>query len=318
VSQEPPETADQQATRAQKNVEDTWGEVSLEVAGNGSNTERSHGVGPRTSKGRRASASNALKHGILSESPVIQGESAKAWKRHLQGFRESCGPMTYLEECEVRRAALAEWKLERVERYERAVTQIRLESIRDSQKETAQESEEENIWLHTNPMGALKVFTELFQLSDDAHLDMGTVTAAVEAMGWVVGKANMKAWEEVRGFVIVLLDRSIGYTAGGLRHVVDALAVRTGETSHLIARKCAVVLECAAFEEYFRLEQEWVEVLRRAREAILPEEQTQKSIERYRSHHERSRDRALANLEVSQRARGGELPPPVRIQVEGT
>ena len=96
-------------------------------------------------------------------------------------------------------------------------------------------------------MGALKVFTELFQLSDDAHLDMGTVTAAVEAMGWVVGKANMKAWEEVRGFVIVLLDRSIGYTAGGLRHVVDALAVRTGETSHLIARKCAVVLECAAF-----------------------------------------------------------------------
>jgi len=225
--------------------------------------------------------------------------------------------MTYLEECEVRRAALAEWKLERIERYERAVTQNRLESIY-SQEETAKESEEERIWLHTSPAGALKVFTELFQLDDDVLLDMGTVTAALEAIGWVVGKANMTAWGEVRGFAIVLLDRRIGYTAGALRHLVDAVAVRTRESSHWIARKCTVVLEGAALQEYIGLQQKSVEILRRAREAILPDEQTQKSIERYRSHQERSRDRALANLEVSQRARGGELPPPVRIQVEGT
>ncbi len=66
---------------------------------------------------------NALIHGITSNSPVIPGmEDEAAWKRHVDGIVASIEPVGGLEECLARRVASLLWRLNRVLRYEVAVT----------------------------------------------------------------------------------------------------------------------------------------------------------------------------------------------------
>ena len=52
------------------------------VAANRRNAHRS--TGPRTPTGKAVSARNAVRHGILSRSPVIEGVEREAeWRQHL-------------------------------------------------------------------------------------------------------------------------------------------------------------------------------------------------------------------------------------------
>ena len=66
---------------------------------------------------------NALVHGITSNSPVIPGmEDEAAWKRHCDGIVASIEPVGGLEEFLAQRLASLLWRLNRVVRYEVAVT----------------------------------------------------------------------------------------------------------------------------------------------------------------------------------------------------
>ena len=70
--------------------------------------------GPNTERGKAASSRNATRHGILSISPVVEGESEEEWERHLQGMIESLEPDSWHETVIAERIALILWRLRRV------------------------------------------------------------------------------------------------------------------------------------------------------------------------------------------------------------
>lgn len=98
------------------------------VAANRRNARRS--TGPRTDKGKAVSARNAVRHGILSRSPVIEDvESEAEWRQHLDATLSALEPVGYLELTLARRIALQTWRLERLRRYETALSSERVAGI---------------------------------------------------------------------------------------------------------------------------------------------------------------------------------------------
>lgn len=75
--------------------------------------------GPNTDNGRDAVRRNAVTHGILSPSPVVDAfENEREWQRHLAGMYESWEPETHQERVFVDRIANLAWRLKRVERFD--------------------------------------------------------------------------------------------------------------------------------------------------------------------------------------------------------
>jgi hypothetical protein len=79
--------------------------------------------GPKTKAGRAAVGKNAIIHAIRSERPVLHGmESESEWRAHRDGIVASLAPEGQLEQALAERVALLLWRLNRVVRYEIAVT----------------------------------------------------------------------------------------------------------------------------------------------------------------------------------------------------
>ena len=63
-----------------------------QITANQGNAQRS--TGPKTVAGKDRVARNAVTHGILAQSPVLEGvESREAWEAHLAGIEDSLTPI---------------------------------------------------------------------------------------------------------------------------------------------------------------------------------------------------------------------------------
>lgn len=83
----------------------------------------SKSTGPKTSAGKAVASRNAIVHAIRSKKPVIHGmEEESHWRAHRQGIIASLDPEGELENALADRVALLLWRLDRVTRYEVAVT----------------------------------------------------------------------------------------------------------------------------------------------------------------------------------------------------
>jgi hypothetical protein len=77
--------------------------------------------GPKTEAGKAAVSLNAVRHGMLSISPVVTGmEKEEEWEEYLEGTRASLAPGDHFEESLVERIALLLWRLRRVVAFETA------------------------------------------------------------------------------------------------------------------------------------------------------------------------------------------------------
>lgn len=78
--------------------------------------------GPRTPRGRAASAQNAVTHGVNAKTPVIPrlGETPEEWTQFEAGVVTSLAPVGELEAELSRRVALLLWRLRRAARAETA------------------------------------------------------------------------------------------------------------------------------------------------------------------------------------------------------
>lgn len=84
-------------------------------------------TGPKTPQGKATVKYNALRHGILSESPVLPNvESEEDWHQFRDSIFESLQPQGGLEGALADRVAALLWRLARIVRYER-------ESVANSQ-----------------------------------------------------------------------------------------------------------------------------------------------------------------------------------------
>jgi hypothetical protein len=89
-------------------------------------------TGPTTLEGKARSSKNALRHGVYSALPVVPGlERSEEWETHRAGILKSLAPEGMLEEALAERVALCLWRLNRVHRYETAITCVGLERIEE-------------------------------------------------------------------------------------------------------------------------------------------------------------------------------------------
>jgi hypothetical protein len=75
-------------------------------------------TGPKSQRGKAVSSRNAEKHGLLSNTPVLDIEDPADWDEHLRGILESLEPEGYLETVLAHRIATQLWRIARVIRYE--------------------------------------------------------------------------------------------------------------------------------------------------------------------------------------------------------
>jgi hypothetical protein len=89
-------------------------------------------TGPTTSAGKARSSRNALRHGTFSTLAAIPDlERHEDWEAHHAGLFKSLMPVGALEEALAERVALCLWRLNRIHRYETAITSVGLERIEE-------------------------------------------------------------------------------------------------------------------------------------------------------------------------------------------
>jgi hypothetical protein len=75
-------------------------------------------TGPRSASGKAASAKNAIRHGLLSESATMSNEDPAEFAKHVESLVEALKPVGALELQLSRRIAELSWRLARVRRLE--------------------------------------------------------------------------------------------------------------------------------------------------------------------------------------------------------
>ena len=90
-------------------------------------------TGPVTQEGRERSAQNAIRHGILAESIVLDSESAERFSEVLSTLQDELQPNSSIESRYVETMALAEWRRLRLICIEKE--QIAIESERQEAAE---------------------------------------------------------------------------------------------------------------------------------------------------------------------------------------
>src|SRR5260370_516499 len=71
-------------------------------------------AGPKTPEGKRRSASNGFRHGILAQTVVLEGEDTRAFGVLLASLEAEFEPLTPNEGALVENMAVARWRLMRI------------------------------------------------------------------------------------------------------------------------------------------------------------------------------------------------------------
>jgi hypothetical protein len=74
----------------------------------------SRSAGPKTYEGKRRSANNGLRHGILAQTVVLAGEDTRAFAVLLASLEAEFQPLTPNEAALIENMAIARWRLMRV------------------------------------------------------------------------------------------------------------------------------------------------------------------------------------------------------------
>jgi hypothetical protein len=140
--------------------------------------------GPITPEGKARSSKNALRHGVYSALPVVLGlEQSEHWASHRAGILKSLAPEGTLEEALAERVALCLWRLNRVHRYETAITSMGLERIKDQLRPRKPavkinfpglELDEEDLETLEPEVALGKILKELNEKQDTVELWKGT------------------------------------------------------------------------------------------------------------------------------------------------
>ena len=76
-------------------------------------------TGPRTAAGKRRSAQNAIRHGLLARSPVLENESRRGFDEMLRQYTKRFAPRNAAEKIAVEQMCSAVWRRRRLWSLER-------------------------------------------------------------------------------------------------------------------------------------------------------------------------------------------------------
>jgi hypothetical protein len=274
-------------------------------------------TGPKTAAGKRRSSRNALKSGIFSKAPLLNGESRAEYESTLSGLREDLQPHGTLEAATVDEICWVLWCKRRLRRAEHAEITYAPGFKRDDLRQ----AEEIEAW---DQMQAEESAGGLLRLSSNTLL----IQQALEEM-----KIFRKIFE-ITGFQgdrePPMLMRIYGKAAPfGILHLFRfnstlAKAARNGKEGAQSAEELKESMVGYLDSEIERLRllvhraERWL-LRRREYEAIAalaPSEQAMDRFIRYGAHLSREVDRLLNRLERLKRMRLGQPgPPTVRLEL---
>jgi hypothetical protein len=308
-------------------------------------------TGPRTPNGKVVVARNAVKHGALSSFAVLPGvERVEDWQAHHDGIVRELAPVGLLETRLAERAALLLWRLDRVARYETAVTTAALEEA--GEKPTfapyaesveprsyavrltrAPEELANNRQYQKDAEAGLRAVGRLPGLADQASLSAAEAWAILEAAAEALPENSPCPWVEDEEFLGAIgappADNfdAVEWTAGLVRAGLALIGKHSRTTSEqlvaLVARgiedhrddRQRQVKELTAEVRGLR-EMHQREVERKRAYLLLPEGDCEGKVLRYENHLSRQLFQALHELQRLQAARDGQpVPPPVAVEV---
>jgi hypothetical protein len=128
------------------------------------NGAKSHG--PITEEGKAASSRNAVKHGILAQTIVIEGESEERFKAHLNAFIDQYEPTDQHELALVEHMAVCRWRQLSVWGLETAGISNAIRELTQNQPELLEKEPAVRAFLAIAELGAKNNNLNLFQRYD--------------------------------------------------------------------------------------------------------------------------------------------------------
>jgi len=269
--------------------------------------------GPRTPDGKKASSKNAWRHGILSPDPTAGGESPEEYKTLLEGMREHFRPFGFYEEELVAQITGEFISLHRVTQAISSAISLRFKRIDPPRPALLLKRivpPPLNWSTYKRPFEARFALEHLDKHPDGLILEAEVVHEAIRAIG-------------AEGLTMPDVDQNWPSpdTAGFLREFVGRVAEGNGIDVARVIKQAVAVLEyvvdlvVGADEKVRNILAEQAQRAEREATSHLPELDEYERLLRYKRAHERSLKDYVALLETSQRARAGELDPPLRVQV---
>ena len=199
----------------------------------------------RTAKGKAAAARNAIRHGILSASPIVGDETIEDWEVHYAGVRESLQPVGHHEEVLVHDAAFNRWQKARLQRWSTELTrqQVALASFRSRDailEDLDALPEDEALWRNIDAEEVLRAF-DAMPCADESSIVEPHILAGIELA--VKLSASRDRASEVRRAPAVRLDDAPMKVAQ-LRAFIEQWAVAHGRDISAGLRRCPTGGRC--------------------------------------------------------------------------
>jgi len=275
-------------------------------------------TGPKTIEGKKASAKNALRHGLLSASPVLSTENEGAFRRHVASVREALAPVGHLEKMLAERVAVLSWRLQRVTRFETGALENEIAAAEVGKAYGATEvfssfsfsieQMAEEVTLLEDLAKSFRTVSEsggdipashAFSVLDAIAVDAGVSLEELELP--FLGESDIEAfsdWTRERLDEAIELVRSASKKKNVTLDACGAKSIGLAMHSRLV------------FEERRRAREHGL------RSTGLLDEITVERIARYESHLDRSLYRALHELERLQSTRSGAPRPSMSLDLD--
>jgi hypothetical protein len=273
------------------------------------------GGGPRTAAGKKVSAKNAVRFGILSADPLAGGETLEDWERHRQGFRDALQPGHHYEDVLVDDIALNRWQHARLERASNSIVAAQIELASMQSRSDLEEAfdtlpKDEQRWLGHDASGALEVL-ELMSRGDTPEIVSVTAAAGVKtALDFAstkLGGPHHRGPGDAADAI---------HTDTSLTKYADDVASTSGLQVPALIAAARADAEAAADFQAKRAAEDRLNLLIKVASANMLSERQGALHGRYKTALDKAFDRYVNMLETSQLARSGELSAPVRFRVE--
>ncbi len=277
--------------------------------------------GPKTQAGKKIVSLNAVKHGVLSTTPVIPGiEREEDWEAHRAGVLESLHPEGHLETILTERIATLLWRLQRVVLFE-------TESISLAQERAEEDltKERENLpiaSLDPNEQvlaarGSLALLQALSGLPDDRQVSSDAALVILDAVASETEDLYVEDMSLPRAPGEPLPDGSTDWSVGEIRKGIASMAAKTGmNPDALLSAAVKTAREDVSSSEK-GAERLVTELGRMRRERLMPLGPELDKIMRYEAHLNRQLNQTLHELEALQVRRQGGVAPLARLDVQG-
>ena len=268
---------------------------------------------PKASKRKRRAPLNAIKHGVFSRSPVIGDESEEDFLDHWEGLRASYDPRGHNEELIVHDLAVNRLQRYREERWLSEKLRLQIDGVDHCNKADMDQSrlpDDEAAWQAFDPLDGQLALGYVLTKDPDAEVGFGLLMAYVTAFERVTGQTHPKIWLPQED---ELDAQFLPVTVGQLLAQLEAGASKAGMTKLQLVSQMGVEFHRAHLCQVLRSQDD-----RRNREiqlndALVLNEADFAAHERRVNHLDKEYERLERRLETAQRARGGALPPPLRL-----